>query len=587
MSHLHLSCFQGFQATLDNQAVVTFRSAKGRALLIYLAVEQPHTHQRESLAGLLWPDEVERTARRNLSQTLLEIRKGIKDQTSDPPFLTITSQTIAFNPDSHHTLDVVTFRQQMATIESHDHDRLETCSECCEKLQDALSLYQGPFLENFSLPDSDLFENWLQTQREFYHQQALEAFSLLAYSYEAQGDYEQAQKIVRNCLQLVPWHEEAHRQLIRVLALSGQRSLALTQYDTCARILEEELGIEPSPETQTLYEQIKQGDLSLIEPALSRIALPQTPFQAPLPPAHFVGREDQMGELKTSLTQAGAQIYALVGMGGVGKTTLAAQTAHYLRDTFSDGVLWGNVAISTPMDILVNWGNAYDYDFSGLSDLESRAAAVRNLLNDKKILLIIDNVVTSRDIQALLPNGIDCATLLTTRDLDVAHALNAESLLLGELSAENARQLLVYILGEARVTAEEDAAQEICTLLQNLPLAVEIVAQRLKSRARQTLAQMATRLRATKNRMGLNISDQAVRASFEVSWEALDEELREIFPLLGVFEGRPFPAEAIAHIADIDVFDAEDHLYALTALSLLKEDGDIHFRQHPLLADFA
>ncbi|MEZ4658978.1 MAG: tetratricopeptide repeat protein [Caldilineaceae bacterium] len=137
------------------------------------------------------------------------------------------------------------------------------------------------------------------------------------------------------------------------------------------------------------------------------------------------------------------------------------------------------------------------------------------------------------------------------------------------------------------MAAEEEAAREICARLHHLPLAVEIVAQRLKSRARLSLAAMAARLRDEQQRLGLEISDQAVRASFAVSWQALDAELQRVFALLAVFEGRAFAVEAAAYLTDLDAFDAEDALYALAALSLLREEEGGYFRQHPLLADFA
>ena len=274
-------------------------------------------------------------------------------------------------------------------------------------------------------------------------------------------------------------------------------------------------------------------------------------------------------------------------MGGSGKTTLAAHAAHLMRDRFADGVLWANVATSTPQDILAVWGRAYGYDFSGLADLESRSIAMRGVLAEKSALIMVDNVTDAAQVRALLPGSSSCAVSLTTRDLDVATALNAQPILLDELSATGSLQLLVHILGKERVEAEQQAAEDICALLHHLPLAVEIAGQRLKSRPRLQLAAMARRLRHERHRLNLEISDQAVRTSFAVSWDGLDDELQRIFALLAVFEGRSFSSDATAHLAAVDAFDAEEHLYALVALSLVKEEEAGTFRQHPLLADFA
>ncbi|MEM7346030.1 MAG: protein kinase [Chloroflexota bacterium] len=314
---------------------------------------------------------------------------------------------------------------------------------------------------------------------------------------------------------------------------------------------------------------------------------PPSPFQAPAVPPFFVGRDDVSAQLDAALAQADGPIQALVGMGGLGKTTLAAYTAQRLRSEFPDGVLWANVTNSQTQDILVNWGQAYNYDFSGLADLESRAAAVRGVLADKHVLIVLDNVDTQSQVTPLLPNSPTCAVLMTTRNLDAANAVNAQTVMLSELEPTSSVELFTAIVGETRVSAEPDAAEKICEQLYHLPLAIEIAAQRLKSRPRIKLAAMAERLSDELHRLDLGISDRAVRSSFMVSWEQLTPALQDVFAILGVFSGRPFTADAIATIADLNPFTAEDALYELVALSLVQEESDIYFKQHPLLADFA
>src|SRR4029453_1833172 len=105
----------------------------------------------------------------------------------------------------------------------------------------------------------------------------------------------------------------------------------------------------------------------------------------------------------------------------------------------------------------------------------------------------------------------------------------------------------------------------------HLPWAVEITAQRLVSRPRRRLSDMADRLRHVEERLDLSISDRAVRTSFQVSWGSLDTNLRRVLALLGVFEGRSFAVDALAHLAGLDRYTAEDRLFSLTALSLVSE----------------
>ena len=84
MPQLSISLLGPFQVTLDGEPVTTFDSDKGRALLAYLAMEADRPHRRESLAGLLWPDWPERSARKNLSNALYNLRQVIRDQDASP-----------------------------------------------------------------------------------------------------------------------------------------------------------------------------------------------------------------------------------------------------------------------------------------------------------------------------------------------------------------------------------------------------------------------------------------------------------------------------------------------------------------------
>lgn len=573
MPTLELNLLGRPQVKIDG-ALVELSSHKAQALLYYLAAtRQPHS--RQALAGLLWADLPEDAARRNLRVELLKLRVLFD------PFLDVARDTLALSHDAQVGLDVTHFehfaRHQDPTP---------------EQLQKALDLYQGGFLDDFHVREAPLFEEWVAKVREHLQQTFRHAtFRLTAY-YLQQRNYTAGIECINQLLGREPWLEEAHQQLMRLLARSGRRGEALAQYETCSRILNDEFGVIPSDETNALYDQIESGEEGADpeaepQPLATPVAPILVPFQSPPVLLHFVGRQEQLTELQNALTAGDGAICALVGMGGVGKTTLTAHLAHAMRNDFPDGVLWAFSGNSEPLDILGGWAQALGYDFSSLSDVENRAAALRGVLAEKRVLLVVDDVRSAARVRPLLVGGNHCAALLTTRDLDVASALNADPYPLAELSPPEGRQLLMRILGEERVQAETAAATEICNLLHNLPLAVEITAQRLLSRPRRRLADMAQRLHKVEERLDLSISDRAVRTSFMVSWEALDVGLQRVFALLGVFEGRSFAAPALAHIAGFDVYTAEDKLFSLTALSLLSEQEPDRYRQHLLLADFA
>ena len=139
-SSLSVRLLGPFQVTLDERPVTGFRSDKVRALLAYLVAEADRPHRREALAGLLWPEWPERTARTNLRRALADLRQVIGDHDATPPFLLITRQTVHFNSDSDAWIDVTAF----AALH-------EAPGQTIRQLEEAVALYRGDFLEGFSI----------------------------------------------------------------------------------------------------------------------------------------------------------------------------------------------------------------------------------------------------------------------------------------------------------------------------------------------------------------------------------------------------------------------------------------------------
>ena len=248
MARLALSLLGPFEVTLDGVPVTALDSLKARALLAYLAVEAGRPHSRDLLAKLLWPGWPDRSARTNLHNALANLREAIRDPEAAPPHLLIARETIQFDPDSDYWLDVATFRAL-----------LEAEHPAAPRIEDALTLYRGPFLEGFSVGDSAPFEHWALQVREQLKRQVLAALERLAAQHKEQGEIGRALVHTRRQVELAPWQEKAHRSLIRLLARNGERSAALTQFEACRRLLKEELDVEPAEETTELHRRIRDG----------------------------------------------------------------------------------------------------------------------------------------------------------------------------------------------------------------------------------------------------------------------------------------------------------------------------------------
>ncbi|RME42181.1 MAG: hypothetical protein D6796_14785 [Caldilineae bacterium] len=291
---LELNTLGGLQILREGTLLTGFESRKARAMLIYLALE-PRPHPRAALAGLLWSDFPEPRARGNLRRVLCNLRHLLA------PHLIITPQTIAFDTQSNYWFDVEEFMRLPPP--------------------QAVSLYQGDFMAGFSVSDAPLFEEWMLGWQERLRLEMLNMLHKLVSQHRSRGEYEIAIAYAHRLLVLDPWREEIHRDLMGMLALTGQRSAALAQYEKCRQLLEQELGLTPLEETTALYRRLVNGEIGNIrEEARRGVCLP------------FLGREEEHTALVAQWEQAqqGQGGLTLVsGEAGVGKTRLVEEVMHY------------------------------------------------------------------------------------------------------------------------------------------------------------------------------------------------------------------------------------------------------------------
>ena len=573
---LNLYLLGTFKIILDGDPVTGFATDKARALLAYLALESDRPQSRDGLAGLLWPDQPEKKARQNLRQTLLYLRQAL---CADDSCLLIDRDTAQFDPGGDYTLDVTEFQALSRACRQHRHRQPETCLPCIQRRERQAALYRGEFLEHFYLSDSALFEEWATLQREWLHREAVEALFALTEFHTRRGDLARAREFARRQVELEPWREEAHRQLMRLLALEGQRSAALAQYETCRRILRAEFDVEPAAETAQLWAHIKAGNVAPPRPAPA----------LPLPPTPFVGREAELRDLTESLADPDCRLVTLTGPGGIGKTRLALELAEAHRGVYPDGVVWVALdAIQAASLIVPTIAQGLGLTLYGKEPPE---AQLRNYLRERTLLLALDNAEHLPELGALadrLLRGVPGLTLLVTSRERLA--LREEWLFAVEGLAQPDRAAL--FVQTARRThrkfapGPEDLAaiDAICRLVEGMPLALELAAPRIIGRSCAALARdLATGLDALQSTLrNAPERHRSVRAAFEHSWERLPDAEREVFARLAVFRGS-FTAEAVRAV----VGDAADCLPGLIAQSLVRHLPDGRYQLHGLLRQFA
>jgi DNA-binding SARP family transcriptional activator len=318
MTALELTLLGTLHVARGDEPVRHFQSDKVRALLAYLATEADRSHARASLAALLWPEQSDQAALRNLSQTLVRLREVLGHSDQRPAPLRITAQSIQWLPNTTE-VDVTAFVQLARSADPQDLAR-------------AAALYQGEFLAGFALPGCEAFEEWLLVSREQFQQQVLTALHTLAEHYLARQRWADAAAAARRQIELDRWREDAHRQLMRAIAGTGDRAAALAAYQRCKQILHDDLSITPDAATIALAAAIRSGTIAGTDtpsPARSSAAAeavaPRPTLPSPLSP--LIGREGEQARIETLLRDGRTRLLTIIGVGGAGKTRLALAAA--------------------------------------------------------------------------------------------------------------------------------------------------------------------------------------------------------------------------------------------------------------------
>ena len=488
---------------------------KVKALLTYLAVEAERPHPRESLAGLLWPDRPETVARHNLRQSLLRLRQAVGAE-----YVETSRKTVQFNLAGDVHLDVAEFTALITACRKHDHASLEVCAECATRLEEAVALYRGDFLAQFFLEDSAPFEEWASLKREWLRTKALQALHQLAAYHEGQSDYEAAQRFAWRQVELDPLREEARRQVMRLLALQGRRSEALAQYETCRQVLADELGVEPSAETIALYEQIRAGAYDVAENRPPALAAPaHDPVDRPrydlleMPDIRlFFGRAQELSQLKHWIVADACRLCVILGVGGVGKTSLAARLVSALREQAEnvngphrpfDKIIWRSLLNAPPLTTILHQGILFLSDQRIIdmpASLDEQLRVLTKLLQNQRCLLVLDNAESIMQvgqragtyragyeaygqlIQRLAQSDHQSCLLLTSRESP--HELArlgrdtplVRSLYLPGLPDEAAQQ----ILAQQGLTPEGVQAITLIKRYSGHPLALKLVAETIE-----------------------------------------------------------------------------------------------------------
>ncbi|MCX7783442.1 MAG: AAA family ATPase, partial [Meiothermus sp.] len=257
-------------------------------VLAYLTLEGPTPRSR--LAGLLWPESSEATARNNLAQALRRLKQAVGVE------LVVGSDTLALQnlPSDLAGLEVAHFAGR--------HQELAEAS--------------GLLLEGFDYDDCPEYEDWLLVQREKLAEMRRVSLAALADDLEQAGQYREALSYAERLLESDALSETAHRRVMRLWYLLGDRSAAIAAFERCQAVLLREMGVEPLPETRALRRLIERGEPIASPGSAPR---PEIPLSVLRPP-RLLGREAEWAQMEQAWAQG--QAIVLAGPPGVGKSRL-------------------------------------------------------------------------------------------------------------------------------------------------------------------------------------------------------------------------------------------------------------------------
>ena len=537
----------------------SFQRPKALLLLSYLALEG--RKERRFLAELFWPGS--KNARTNLAMTLMRLRKQAGE--------------VIDADDTTAWVDVTTDVEQMMTA-------LEKGS-----LEKGLELYQGAFLEGAAVSGLGIeLEDWLHTTRESLASQVQGAWLRLADYTAQEGRFEEAAKQAEAAFAL-QYTTPDPEQLLRLhtLMLAGGSFQAakvrkeLTFFDEVAFCHSQE-------EAQTQLQE-SLGDSTR-----------PIPTNLPEPNTSFVGRDVELVELAQRLAEQ--RLVTLTGSGGVGKSRLALQLAHeHLRSRqVKDGVYVVALdALSTTTSIPFSIATALELELAGSEDV---LAQLSRHIGDKDLLLLLDNfehlieaapwvsdlletcpklkvIVTSRERLSLPEEWLfDLSGLAYPKDLNLS---------LQEARYFDAVQLFLKRASRVRpdLQLNDDILPdviEICQLVEGFPLALELAAVWLRAMSCAETAEALRRNLDVLEQQGKADKHQSIRASFEHSWQLLNEREQAAFRKLSVFRGG-FRRDAAVQVAGVSF----STLRSLVDKSLMKMSLAGRYDRHPLLYQYS
>ena len=603
-------------------------AAKWRALLAALLLNQGQAVSTDRLIAELWGDGPPERPANLVSIYVLRLRRVLGDPEGRVLVTRAPGYQMLLRPgdlDAEHFETLV--RQGRQALAAGDYQGAG------DELREALDLWHGRALAD--VPPSAL----VTAEADRLEESRLSVLELrIEADLGCQLHAELAPEL-RRLLSDHPLREGLWALLIRALIGAGRHAEALAAYGRAREVIAEELGVDPGPELQRLYQAMLNTDApsrgrdnlgdavaqlpdrgapgasaAVIPPRLPLDALGngtgetsarRVPAQLPADVADFTGRAGHVERLCGLMSAEahrgnGAVTVAVVaGTPGLGKTTFAIHAAHRLRPDFPDGQLFvslrgGSDHPVPPDEVLARFLRDLGVEGARVPvDVEERAAMYRTRLAERQMLIVLDDARDAAQVRPLLPGTGSCAVIVSSRHR-LSDLAGSRLIDLDILDDAEATELFTRIIGADRAEAEPGPVHDVLGVCAGLPLAIRIAGARLAARRTWTVRTLADRLADQRRRMDeLTAGDLAMRACFQVSFDALPHQNgngagpARAFRLLGVWQGPSIGLPAAAALIGQPEWPVADALEVLVDAHLLESPAPDRYRLHDLLRAYA
>jgi tetratricopeptide (TPR) repeat protein len=389
-----------------------------------------------------------------------------------------------------------------------------------------------------------------------------------------------------------PFVKELERLLVQ-RGLSWRKLSGLVGY-TPGWLSKIKNGVAPSADLARRCDEVLEAGGRLTSLASVRSI---RPAQLPASTASFVGREPELRRISEALTAAGQpgtlRVVTIEGPPGVGKTALALRSAQDVSGRFADGHLYidlnghsSGVPVE-PEQSLEEFLGALGVPAGEIPvGLAHKAALLRSVLSERRVLVVLDNASNFRQIEHLLPGASGCAVMVTSRNRlsGLSIRTDAVRVVLGPLTSGESSDLLRTVIGGDRATSEASALADLAQRCAYLPLALRIAADHVINHPGSSVSEMIEDLASEGQLEVLSVDDAvAVRKVFSWSYRTLDEATARMFRLVSLHPGASFSVAAAAATTNLTVLESQALVDALTRMHLVEQVGRDRYRLHDLL----